>query len=129
MIRFLMALLAAFALIFVFDFIFHGVYMKDAWYDPYEQFWRKPEDVPMQFMLISQFMMATAIAATLALSGKKGVGAGVLAGVCVGIAFASVYLVFYAVQPFPGGMVANWILGAVGESVLAGALFGAIYKS
>lgn len=127
--RFLMALIAAFLLIFGFDFVFHGVYMKDAWYDPYEQFWRKPEDVPMQFMLISQFLMASAIAATLAFSGKKGIAAGTLAGVCVGIAFASVYLVFYAVQPFPGGMVGNWILGAVSESILAGALFGAIYKS
>lgn len=127
--RFLMALAAAFVLIFGFDFVFHGVYMKDAWYDPYEQFWRKPEDVPMQFMMISQFMMAAAIAATLAFSGRKGIAAGALAGVCVGIAFASVYLVFYAVQPFPGGMVANWIAGAVGESILAGAVFGAIYKS
>ena len=53
---------------------------------------------------------------------------GAMAGVCVGLAFAALYLVFYAVQPFPPGMVANWIMGAVAESVLAGALFGAIYK-
>lgn len=127
--RFIMALLAAFVLIFGFDFVFHGVYMKDAWYDPYAQFWRSPEDVPMQWMVVSQFLMALAVGMTLLLSGKQGIAAGLIAGACVSIPFASLYLVFYAVQPFPGGMVVNWILGAFGECVLAGGLIGAIYKT
>lgn len=127
--RFLMALLAAFVFIFGFDFVFHGIYMKDAWYDPYEQFWRKPEDVPMQWMIVSQFLMALAVGVTLLLSGKQGIAAGLTAGACVAIPFASLYLVFYAVQPFPGGMVVSWILGAAGECLLAGGLIGAIYKT
>ncbi len=129
LIRFLLALAAAFAFIFVFDFGFHGIYMKDAWYDAYAQFWRPPEEALMHMMLVGQLLMALAIGMTLVFSGKSGIGAGVSAGCCVGLAFSSLYLVFYAVQPFPGGMVFNWVLGAVGESILAGALFGAIYRS
>ena len=127
--KFLMAVIAAFVLIFGFDFLFHGVYMKESWYDPYEQFWRKPEDVPMMWMMVSQFLMALSIGLVQMLSGKQGIGAGMIAGLCVTVPFASIYLVFYAVQPFPAGMVVNWILGAAIECLLAGGLIGAIYKT
>lgn len=127
--RFLMALVAAFVFVFAFDFVFHGVYMKDAWYDPHSSFWRPPEEALMQWMMIGQFLMVFAIAMTLVFSGKHGAGAGATAGLCVAIAYASLYIVFYAVQPFPSGMVINWILGAGAEAIMAGALFGGIYRT
>ena len=127
-IRFVLGLAAALAVIFGFDFLFHGMYMKEAWYDAYAHFWRKPEDVPMQFMFAAQVLMAVSIGLVLAFSGKHGLVAGMMAGFCIGIAFASQYLVFYAVQPFPQGMVVAWIGGALAESLVAGAVYGLIYR-
>lgn len=127
-IRFLVGLLIAFAVIFGFDFVFHGLYMKEAWYDANAQFWRKPEEVPMQFMLASQALMAFSIGLVLAFAGKHGLVAGVMSGICVGLAMSSLYLVFYAVQPFPQGMVLAWIVGVMAETALAGAIYGLIYR-
>lgn len=127
-IRFLLGLVLALAVIFGFDFVFHGMYMKEAWYDANEHFWRKPEDVPMQFMFASQVIMALAIGLVIAFAGKHGIVAGMMAGICVGIAMTSVYVVFYAVQPFPQGMVVAWSAGVMVEALLAGAVFGLVYR-
>lgn len=122
------AFVAAFAFIFIFDGVFHGLYMKSAWYEPYAQFWRPESEVPMHWMLIGQLLMADAIAFAVLISGKSGIKHGALMGVSIGTAFASLYLVFYAVQPFPCGMVAMWIIGAMVEAIIAGAIIGKIYK-
>lgn len=127
-VRFLLGLVVIFAVIAGFDYLFHGIYMKEAWYDAYAQFWRKPEAVPMEYMFAGQGMMAFAIGLVLAFAGKHGVVAGMMSGVCVGLAMTSLYLVFYAVQPFPQGMVVAWIGGVMVECLLAGAVFGLIYR-
>lgn len=127
--RFIFGLVIAVIAIFAFDFVFHGMYMKATWYDAHEHFWRKPEEVPMQFMFASQVLMAAAIGLVLAFAERQGLVAGAMAGLCVGLAMSSVYLVFYAVQPFPMGMVIAWCAGVMAEAVLAGALFGLVYKT
>lgn len=127
-VRFLLGLVLAFALIFGFDFAFHGMYMKEAWYDVHAHFWRKPDEVPMAFMLGSQVLMAFSIGLVLAFAGKHGVVAGIMSGICVGLAMSSLYLVFYAVQPFPQGMVMAWIGGIMVEAAIAGGLFGLVYR-
>ena len=101
--------------------------MKNAWYDATAQSWRPPAEVPMHFMALAQLFPATAIGGLIAIGYRPGLLYGAGVGALAGLFAAGANLVGYTVQPFPGGMVASWIVGTLIQTTLVGAAFSALY--
>ena len=129
--RLFLACLAAFAVIFVFEFLLHGVLLKNAYMHLPRAMMRPEAEFQRYFglLIIGQLLVAFALTLVFALGfAARGVGAGLRVGLIFGVIYFGTNLITYAVQPFPGKMVAAWTIGGFVEMAIAGALVGAIYK-
>jgi len=59
---------------------------------------------------------------------RGGAGAGATLGILVGLVYAGPHLISFAVQPLTTKILCGWIMGAVIQFAIAGAIVGAIYK-
>jgi hypothetical protein len=57
-----------------------------------------------------------------------GLGASATLGILVGLVYAGPHLISFAVQPLTTKILCGWIVGAVIQFAVAGAIVGAIYK-
>jgi hypothetical protein len=57
-----------------------------------------------------------------------GAGAGATLGILVGLVYAGPHLISFAVQPLTTKILCGWIVGAVIQFAIAGAIIGVIYK-
>jgi hypothetical protein len=57
-----------------------------------------------------------------------GAGAGATLGILVGLVYAGPHLISFAIQPLTVKILSDWIVGAVIQFIIAGAIVGAIYK-
>ena len=127
--KFIFAFIAAFIFIFFFGWFFHEVVLKDTYAQVPSALLRTPEEFKSHFawLVSGQIVFAFAFAWIFA-SGFSGVGAGIKLGINVAILGIGAHLITYAVQPFPGQLIAYWSVGALVEMAIVGAIVGAIYK-
>ena len=121
-----LAFVATFVVIFVFEFLWHGMLMKSAYMET-GTLWRAAPMFPLLFL--GQLVIAFAF--TLLYMSKVGVksaamGAGY--GIVIGIFCAGGDLIHFAVQPWTTKILWMSIAGVVIELAIAGAIVGAIYK-
>ncbi len=128
--RLILALVAAFLFIFVFDWIFHGILLRDIYYAT-PALWRPQEAMQGYFMwlVLGQLVVALMICFLFATCVRHhNVVAGLWLGLLLGGINAGQTFIVYGVQPIPAKLMAFWIIGGIIELAAIGAIIGAIYR-
>ena len=129
--KLLFAFLAAFAVIFVLEFLLHAVLLKNAYMALPKTMMRTESDFNRHFPLLVLGQALIAFALTLIFA-RGFAAAGAAAGMRLGLMFGLIYfgtnLITFAVQPFTRGLVVAWTIGGFVEMAIAGAIVGAIYR-
>jgi hypothetical protein len=128
--KFFIAFIAAFVFIFVFGFIWYGKLMHGV-HQEVPALWRSEADFGSHFhwLILGHVVMAfflTLLCAKFVPGG--GAGAGATLGVLVGLVYAGVDLISFAVHPFTTKILCGGIVGDLIMFTIAGAIIGAIYK-
>ena len=124
------AFIAAFAFIFGYEFVVHGILMKSAYLET-ATLWRAEADFNNHFplLLLGQAVIAFFF---VAIYGRGFSGSGVAGGVRLGILLALMHigagLIQYAVQPLTTKILISWSIEGIIEFAIVGAIVGAIYK-
>ena len=129
--RLLLAIVAAFAFIFVSDFVIHGL-LLNADYKATASLWRPEPEMHQRFawMLFSQLLCAASITIIWAMGfAGRDLGTGARFGLLMGIALQVWAIAFYVVAPLPGNIATKWFLSGVLQAVIIGVLVAAIYRS
>jgi hypothetical protein len=129
--RLLLAIVAAFALIFATDFLIHGFWLNPD-YEATKTLWRPENEMHTHFhwMLIAQFLCA----ATFVIIWAKGfagrdIATGITFGLLMGL-FQQIWAIInYVVMPIPGSLAAKWFFSGLVQAVLLGIVTALIYKS
>ena len=129
--RLLLAIVAAFALIFGTDFLIHGFWLN-ADYEATKQLWRPENEMQTHFhwMLFAQFLCA----ATFVIIWAKGfagrdIGTGITFGLLMGIFQGIWAMINYVVMPLPGSLATKWFFAGLVQAVLLGIITALIYKA
>jgi hypothetical protein len=128
--RFIIAFIAAYIFLFIWGWLFNGVFLKDV-YAETPNLWRSQSEMMSLFywIIIGQALIVLGFV-TIYASGFAGGGviAGIRLGILLEIAAIGMRMGFYAVQPIPGKLILYGSLGGLIEMVIVGAMVGAIYK-
>ena len=131
--RFVLATVGAFVTTFVMEFLIHGVWLSPV-YKAHAQWWRPEAQMQAMMPLMSLAQLSFALLLTLVYakgyeSGKGGVGQGLRFGLMIG-ALLTVpnSLMNYVIYPYPSSLIMSWLAAGLLETILAGAVIGALYK-
>ena len=128
--RFSLAFLAAFVFIFLWGWLYNGVFLKDV-YAQTQSLWRPQNETMNLFhwIIIGQAILVLAFVMIYA-SGFAGggVAAGIRLGIMLEILAIGARMMMYAVQPLPAKLIVYWSVGGLIEMIVTGAIVGAIYK-
>ena len=129
--RLTLAAIAVFAFVFVFDWVLHGMILKNT-YIQTASLWRSESEMGQHFgwLVLGQLLLSMMFCLIYALRPglHDGVGPGIGYGLMVGLLLTGPTLISYAVQPLPLNLIGSWILGGIIQLMIAGALLGAIYR-
>jgi hypothetical protein len=128
--KFFIAFIAAFVFLFFFGFVWYGMMMQGAHYEV-PTLLRPEADFKSFFpwLVLGHLVMAlffTMLCVRFVPAG--GVGATAMLGLLLGLVYAGPHLISFAVQPLTTKILGGWILGAIIQFTIAGAIIGAIYK-
>jgi hypothetical protein len=128
--KFFIAFIAAFIFLFVFGFVWYGMLMQGAHHEV-PTLLRPEADFKAYFpwLVLGHIVMAfffTMLCARFVPGG--GAGATAVLGILLGLVYAGPHLISFAVQPLTTKILGGWILGAIIQFTIAGAIVGAIYK-
>lgn len=128
--KFFIAFVAAFVFLFVFGFVWYATLMHDA-HREVPTLLRPELDLKSYFpwIVLGHLVMAfffTLLCARFVPGG--GAAATAMLGLLVGLVSAGPHLISFAVQPLTTKILGGWILGAIIQFTVAGAIIGAIYK-
>lgn len=127
--KYVLAVLAVFGFIFVFDMIFHGIFLAD-FYEQTQSLWRPKGEYVMPMMIFGQMLFALMFVLIFTFGyQKQGMIEGVRYGALIGLLLIPNSLILYAVQPLPEVLAALWVIGAMVEMILAGAIAASVYRS
>jgi len=127
--KYVMAVLVVFGFIFVFEWIYHGIFLSD-YYEQTANFWRAQEDIVMPMMVFGQMLFALMFVLIFTYGYQnKGMMEGVRYGALIGLFLVPNSLIFYAVMPLPEPLVVAWIIGGMVEMIFAGSIVGTVYKT
>jgi hypothetical protein len=127
--RFVIAGLAAFVFIFIYDMIVHGVLLKGI-YEQTADLWRTDEEFSMGMMLVGQLLLGLAIAFFYPIVGpdtecKKAIPF----GVGLGLVLAALQLGAYAYMPIPLTLSLSWALAMFLEAIGCAWIVSRVYKA
>ena len=128
--RGVIALIVAFAFIFCFGFVWHGILMKSAYMET-ASLWRAEADFHSHFWILVLGHAVIAFAFTglyVSKVGLQSAATGFGYGIVIGILCVGVELIRFAVEPLTAKILSMWIPGDLLQFAIAGALVGAIYK-
>lgn len=128
--RLLLAIVAAFAVIFVTDWLIHGFWLMPD-YEATRSLWRtQPEmNARIGWMLFAQLLCGAMFVLVWALGlFRRSVGAGAAFGLLMGL-FQQIWaIVNYVVIPMPGALAAKWFISGLGQAVLLGIAAALVYR-
>ena len=128
--RLLLTALAVFVFIFAYEWVFHGILLKDT-YGMTPNLWRPQTEMMQQFQWLVLGQIVIALVFTLLFAqgfSAGGVAAGIKLGILVGLLRLGLDLITYAVQPLPAKLIVFWFFGGLLEAVVTGVIAGAILK-
>jgi len=128
--KFFFAFIAAFIFLFLFGFLWYGTLMQGAHHEV-PTLLRPETDFKSHFawLVLGHLVMAfffTILCARFVPAG--GARTGATLGLLVGLVYAGPHLISFAVQPLTLKILCGWLVGAVIQFTIAGAIVGAIYK-
>ncbi|MGB5179375.1 MAG: hypothetical protein WBP44_11670 [Gammaproteobacteria bacterium] len=111
------------------DFVIHGLLLQET-YEATASLWRPMEEMSMTLMYIVTLAYTVCFVAIYdVFVSQKSVSTGIKYGVLFGLA-AGISMGFgsYTFMPIPWSLALSWFTGTLVESIVAGALAGAIIK-
>jgi|SRR5215831_20164446 len=128
--KFFFAFIAAFVFLFVFGFLWYGTLMQGAHHEV-PTLLRPESDFKSYFpwLILGHIVMAfffTILCVRFVPTGGAGPSAAL--GALVGLVYAGPHLISFAVQPLTVKILFGWIVGALIQFAIAGAIVGTIYK-
>ena len=126
----LLASLPVFVFIFAFEWVFHGVIMKESYLQT-AYLWRSQQDMPLYlpWMIAGQLLFSFIFTIIFAKGYEnKGIAEGIRYGMLMAMLFTASLLIGYAVTPYPADMMAAWIIALLVELPAAGVLLSFLYK-
>ena len=129
--RLVLAVVAAFAFVWVTDFLIHGVWLKND-YAASMGLWRPEAEMQgrMGWVMLGE-LLATVTFVVLYAKGfaeKARPLCAVMFGLFMALFSQANTLITFAVQPIPGSLAAKWFIAAVVQGVLLGLLVFFVYK-
>ncbi|MEE8513733.1 MAG: hypothetical protein V3S73_03305 [Gammaproteobacteria bacterium] len=128
--RFLIACVVVFIFIFAYEWLFHGVLLRDL-YAETPTLWRGQANMQgyLHWLHIGQLWFAV-LFCLIFVKGyeNKGLGEGIRYGLLIGLLFIGPNLIIYAVQPLPAILVVAWSIGGLIEMIIAGLIAAALYR-
>ena len=128
--RLLLAIVAAFVIVFGTDFLIHGLWLNRD-YEATKELWRPESDMHARFhwMLMAQLIGA----ATFVIIWAKGfagrdLATGITFGLLMGLFQGIWAIINHVVMPVPGALATKWLLAGVVQCVLLGIVTALIYK-
>ena len=128
--RLLLAIVAAFAIVWGTDVLIHGFWLNPD-YEATKQLWRSENEMQTHFhwMLLAQLLCA----ATFVIIWAKGfagrdIATGITFGLLMGLFQGMWPIIHYVVQPLPGAIATKWLLAGVVQCVLLGIVTALIYR-
>jgi len=128
--RLLLTALAVFVFIFAYEWVFHGILLKDT-YGMTPSLWRPQTEMMQHFhwLVLGQAVIALMFTVLFAQGfAAGGVSAGIKLGIIVGLLRLGLDLITYAVQPLPAKLIGFWFVGGLLEAAVTGAIAGALFK-
>ena len=127
--RILIAIVAIFLTWSVLDFVIHGVLLQST-YEATAALWRPMEEMKMGLMYLVTLLFTSCFVLIYAmLISDKSMAAGIKYGVLFGLAMGvSMGFGSYSYMPIPYTLAFTWFAGSLVESIVAGAIVGAIVK-
>jgi hypothetical protein len=128
--RLFLSFLAVFVFIFLFEWVFHGVLLKNL-YVQTAILWRTESDMLLHFkwLVFGQAIVAFVLVFIFAKAfARDGVRGGIQVGIMLAVFSLGLNFIVYAVQPIPLRLIGLWSIGELIEFALAGAIAGAIYR-
>ena len=131
--RFILAVVAAFAVIFVLDIIVHGKLLM-GFYNQTMSVWRPQADANKLMWLMTVTQAAFALALTWFYTKgyepqKKGLGQGIRFGLYVGIVLTACQgFIWYVVLPVPFVLNLGWLASAFVKALASSIVIGLIYR-
>jgi hypothetical protein len=120
--------IAAFLFIFIFDFLVHGLLLKSA-YEATQTVWRPQEESNMVVMLLSQFLLAMAIAFFYPIIGlDKDCKKTIPFGFGLGLVMAMPQISTYCYLPIPLSLSLTWVLTTFIQVFISVFIIGKIYN-
>ena len=126
--KLIIASVAGFITVFVFEMLWHGFLMKGM-YEATSSVWRPEDEHDMKFMFLSQFLFAAAMAFVYpivkpALKCKIGLQFGFL----IGLIMAMPQLGSYCYLPIPITISLMWMLANLLRAIVVGLTVGFVFK-
>ena len=129
--KFFFAFIAAFAFVFLYEWLFHGILMKGS-YSEIPTLWRPEAEFQRYFPLLVFgqiiFVFFFILIFVRGFGSGGGVGGGFRYGALIGLLGVGANLIQYAVQPLTTHILLCWAISGIIEFAIAGAIVGAIYK-
>lgn len=129
--RFIAAILAAFATVWLTDFLIHGVWLSST-YGATKELWRPEAEMPakMPWMLAGQFVVAATFTSIFAgwVAEKRCLRSTWMFSLAVGAMVGGGQIIMYAVQPFPGMLVVKWCVAYLLQTLVLGTVVHFVYK-
>src|SRR5689334_2233514 len=113
--RYVLTSICAFIFIFVFEWIFHGVYLKEL-YSQTASLWRSPDGMKEYFIwLVAGQLLFAFVLSFIFVKGyeNKGKKEGLRFGLLIWLLFLPCLFVQYAVSPYPGELILKWSGGSL----------------
>ena len=122
--KYLKSLIIIFIYIFLFEWLFHGILLKDT-YQATASLWRPEAEMQklFPFMIAGQFFIAFFVCLLFARSDSSRPKDFVIFGGLLGALAGAGAIAMYSVAPYPLHLTAIWIVGGIVEFALAGYLF------
>lgn len=127
--RFLLAALALFVFIFLYEWIVNGIFLTDV-YKETPRVWRSPQEMSANFPLVIGFQLALALWLTFAFSQlyrDGGIANGLLFGLFFGVFAGLLTAYWYVWLPVSPKLGWSWFTSGLGEGLGGGLLLGSIY--
>lgn len=127
--RVLLAVVAIFIAWSMLDYMIHGFLLQST-YEATAHLWRPMEEMKMSLMYVVTLVFAVAFVAIYGfLFAEKSLVAGIKFGALFGLAAGtSMGFGSYSYMPIPLALAWSWFFGSLFETLVAGAMVGAIVK-
>lgn len=128
--RLIVSIITVAVVIFLFDFLYHGMMLgksyadtAEAWRPEEEMMSRMPLQISCYFIISIGFCLAWALG-----FGGRGIKVGALYGCFLGIMSIGGVLLNFVFLPIPDQFMLPWAIGGVLSSVIAGIVVALVYK-